>query len=275
MSGSNAKPRRSYQPAVEGLESLRLLSGGLSLTTPVPLAPEFAPSTTPTLGTDPLLDSAHLTTSRSDSTWDEALGLTRLSEILGESSGEAVLTTDPALVGAGLSQLSRYLNRAWYRAGIAPQKHEDCTQAVFVSLLQGLGRDRFDALMNDVGQSGIREVLHKETPEGLDFFRAVDTVKKRAQREKSFQPLEDGDVLATPTADTLPADWRSTLDEIIPQTLSPREAALIQATLHGETPAEIASRWGVAPKTVSNEKTRALQKLRIALGEGSHAELIA
>ena len=39
----------------------------------------------------------------------------------------------------------------------------------------------------------------------------------------------------------------------------------MHATLKGETPAEIASRWGVAPKTVSNEKTRVIQKLREVL----------
>ena len=61
------------------------------------------------------------------------------------------------------------------------------------------------------------------------------------------------------------SDWRSTLQEAILSSLSPREAALIQATLQGETPAEIAQQWGIAPKTVSNEKTRALQKLREVL----------
>ena len=30
----------------------------------------------------------------------------------------------------------------------------------------------------------------------------------------------------------------------------------------GKTPAEIALNWGVAPKTVSNEKARVLHKLR-------------
>ncbi len=40
---------------------------------------------------------------------------------------------------------------------------------------------------------------------------------------------------------------------------------MIQATLQGESPAEIANQWGIAPKTVSNEKTRAFQKLRDAL----------
>ena len=45
---------------------------------------------------------------------------------------------------------------------------------------------------------------------------------------------------------------------------SVREAALIRDTLMGKSPAEIADEWGVAPKTVSNEKTRVLQKLRLA-----------
>ena len=49
--------------------------------------------------------------------------------------------------------------------------------------------------------------------------------------------------------------------------LGPREAALIDATLAGETPAEIAAQWGVAAKTVSNEKTRVLHKLRAGLLE--------
>ena len=33
----------------------------------------------------------------------------------------------------------------------------------------------------------------------------------------------------------------------------------------GKTPAEIALHWGVVPKTISNEKTRVLQKLRDVL----------
>ena len=46
------------------------------------------------------------------------------------------------------------------------------------------------------------------------------------------------------------------------------EAATAQPHEKGrdaQTPAEIALQWGVAPKTVSNEKTRAIQKLREAL----------
>jgi RNA polymerase sigma factor (sigma-70 family) len=58
---------------------------------------------------------------------------------------------------------------------------------------------------------------------------------------------------------------RAALQDAIDQNLSPREAALIHDTLMGKTPAEIAQQWGVAAKTVSNEKSRVLQKLREAL----------
>ena len=71
---------------------------------------------------------------------------------------------------------------------------------------------------------------------GPDFFRAVDTVKKRAQRERTFQPLDQIEMVTPAQSDDARAAWRSSLQEAIDQTLSPREAALIYATLKGETP---------------------------------------
>jgi RNA polymerase sigma factor (sigma-70 family) len=122
-------------------------------------------------------------------------------------------------------------------------------------------------LVEDIGNQGIRNVLSKETAEGPDFFRAVDMVKKRAQREKTFQTLDEqqSDIAAKAGGDGASADWRGALQEAINRTLNSREADLIQATLQGKTPSEIAAQWGVASKTVSNEKTRAIQKLREAL----------
>ena len=90
--------------------------------------------------------------------------------------------------------MNKYLNRAWYRAGIPAQLHDDSSQAVYATLLQNLGRQRFDALVGDVGNWGIRDVFTRETSEGVAFFRAVDMVKKRAQREKVHQSLDSVDV---------------------------------------------------------------------------------
>lgn len=241
--------RRSYRPRVESLEALRLLSQGTTLT-PTDLAVEHG-----FLGGQAASQDHFV----SPEAWDSAL-----AEVLDRSTS----VVDARSAEAGLAQLDRYLSRAWYRAGIDPNRHDDCTQAVYVTLLQNLGRDRFEGLLEEVGDSGIREVLSRETPEGPDFFRAVDTVKKRAQRERTFQPLDDSaDLAASPRDDGMVGHWRGALDEAIAQSLNPREAALIQATLRGETPMEIASRWGLTPKTVSNEKARVIQKLRTCLGD--------
>jgi RNA polymerase sigma factor (sigma-70 family) len=245
------KVRRAFQPKIERLDELTLLSPAAPALPDVTLAYDLY-----SLGA--MIGSS--TEAVPDATWDEVIGHSRLSDLLLEP---ALQSTDSEALASGHSQLNRYLCRAWSRAGIAPQSHDDCTQAVYVAMLQNLGRSRFDAMLTDIGQTGIRDVLSRETAEGVDFFRAVDTVKKRAQRQRVHQPL-DGAVMsvATTPVDATADYWRASLREAIDHSLNPREAALIRATLQGETPAEIASQWGVAAKTISNEKTRVIQKLR-------------
>jgi DNA-binding NarL/FixJ family response regulator len=272
-----ARTKRDYRPTVERLEALRLLSNA---TQAHPLAGYAAEHN---LLVDPDQPSAPIQTHApapviSNDAWDAALVSTELAELLGSSGGAVVTSvptagssvaapeTDVAAISSGLSQLNKYLNRAWYRAGIPSQSHDDSSQAVFASLLQTMGRQRFDTLLADVGQSGIKDVFSRETTEGISFFRAVDMVKKRAQRERVHQSLDSFDVVST-VRDRGSAIWRDALQEAIAHNLSPREAALIQDTLLGKTPAEIALSWGVAPKTVSNEKSRIFQKLRDVLAD--------
>ncbi|MFO0909599.1 MAG: sigma-70 family RNA polymerase sigma factor [Isosphaeraceae bacterium] len=256
-SNGSGKPRRSYQPTVEALEALKLLSSATHSLPDLTIEHDvFGGLATPTLS------PVHPSVAETDAAWDEVLTQTRLSDILGRSL-PSTRPADVEKVESGLVQLNKYLSRSWYRAGIAPQAHDDCTQAVFVTLLQTLGRDRFDHLLEDIGDHGIRDVLSRETAEGPDFFRAIDTVKKRAQRERTYQPLDAIDVVSDSSSGH---DARGALQEVIENNLTPREAALVYQTLLGRTPAEIAQEWGVAPKTVSNEKTRVIQKLRDALG---------
>ena len=204
--------------------------------------------------------------------WDAALLDTHLTDLLSSSSAAIIspstssATSDPAALSSGLAQLNKYLSRSWYRAGIPAQMHEDCSQAVFATMLQQLGRTQFDTLISDVGHSGIKDVLSRETNEGLDFFRAVDMIKKRALRERAYQSLDTVDVPAS-SGNSETKAWSEALREAIDRSLSPREASLINETLQGKTPAEIALHWGVAPKTVSNEKTpRASETARCAAG---------
>jgi RNA polymerase sigma factor (sigma-70 family) len=245
------KTRRSYRPVVEAMEALRLLSNAAQMLPELAIERESMAPSEALAVSSPVADGAM---------WDAALVQTQLADILGTDRSD----TDAEALTSGLSQLNRYLSRAWYRAGIPSQLHDDSSQAVYVTLLRNLGRKRFDNMVEDIGHVGIRDVLSRETADGPDFFRAIDMVKKRTQRERSFMPIDTIDLADTPQDETT-AEWRAALQEAMDESLSPREAALIHASLEGETPAEIASRWGVAPKTVSNEKTRVIQKLRIAL----------
>jgi DNA-binding NarL/FixJ family response regulator len=250
--------QRSYKPAVEAMEVLRLLSGATaSVALPAAAADHHmmdggggataAPFESPAVST---------------AAWDVALHDAGLDGLLSTSAPTAYV--DAEATTSGLSQLNKYLNRSWYRAAIPLQAHDDCSQAVYATLLQQLGRARFDGLLADVGRSGVKEVLSRETTEGDDFFRAVDMVKKRAQRERVHQSLDSIDVAGS-SSDLEKRSWRDSLQEAIDDTLTPREASLIYETLKGKTPTEIALHWGVASKTVSNEKTRVIQKLRAVL----------
>ena len=121
-----------------------------------------------------------------------------------EATRDALEGTDPdrftlewaeaevqAATHSGVDQMNRYLSRTWERAGVPGHLRDDCTQTVFVTLLERLGRPAFDRAMVWVGQNGVRDLFQRETPLGPDFLRALETVKKRAQRARSFISLDD------------------------------------------------------------------------------------
>jgi RNA polymerase sigma factor (sigma-70 family) len=246
-----------YKPTVEALDALRLLSTAVQGLPGLAIEQNLLPGAG-------LIADPELTPGSIEATWDVALLETRLAD-LRKPVGR---TADPEAIASGLSQLNRYLSRAWYRAGIPEGRHEDCSQAVYLALLQNLERDDFDNLVGEIGNLGIREVVNRESDQGPPFFRAVDTIKKRAQRERCFQPLDLYEGIASPGEDDAQSRQREALREAIDESLTPREADLICATLDGKTPAEIAAEMGLTAKTISNEKCRVIQKLREILAEG-------
>jgi RNA polymerase sigma factor (sigma-70 family) len=166
-----------------------------------------------------------------------------------------------------MKQLIRYLSRSWTRAGIAGSSRDDCTQSVFAELLEELGRQRFDIFLQVIARSNIPTAMEMMPPEGRAFLRVIDRIKKRARRCRRGSSLVEGADPATLSRSKIEETRQmDDLREAIDVYLTPREVDLIEASLRGEKPSEVASRWGLDAKTVSNEKSRVIRKLRDAVG---------
>lgn len=309
------KARRDYLPHLESLESLRLLAPlapgaevapvpGGAVADPAAAFPESAASLEVAarftqrdsiVPVAPEPATASVNPDRSLDSFDPLAAFLEATRAALEESETTRLTLEwaeaevEAATHSGVDQMNRYLSRTWERAGVPSHQRDDCTQAVFVTLLERLGRPAFDRAMVWVGQHGVHDLFQRETPLGPDFLRALQTVKKRAQRVRSFISLDDdahgplassladpngpsGSLLPLGPAALGPDDptrGRLTIQEAMHNLLSPREARLLQATLEGMSPTEIAAELGVSPKTVSNDKCLVFRKLRDRLGDDS------
>src|SRR3954452_18618161 len=72
-----------------------------------------------------------------------------------------------------LTSISRYCAACWRNARLPTDRWNDCTQEVFRRLLERLPRGGWGA------------ALANETEERRELLRAIDTVKKRHQRERA------------------------------------------------------------------------------------------
>src|ERR1700674_3586462 len=74
--------------------------------------------------------------------------------------------------GQAIQDISRYCTACWRNARLPVDRWGDCTQEVLRRLLERLEPRAWD------------QVLAREGEERKEFIRAIDTVKKRTQRER-------------------------------------------------------------------------------------------
>jgi len=265
---------RRFQPAMDSLEAITVLNAAL------PGVAELATSTAifqpeptwQTLDSTTKLIIPDLSSPAESSAmdaWDAALAA-QADQI--DTNGNALADHfSESLAQLGYDRMERYLNRAWSKAGISPPQDEDCTQSVYMVLLERWGRHNFENLATHVGRDGLSTLVTRESPVGLDFLRALDQIKKQTQRQMNRHTFlaHDSHAIAADRGYAGPDEiaMGRDMERIIRTTLAPREAELIRSTIEGDTPSEIAARWGVSAKTVSNVKSEALNKLRVVLGE--------
>src|SRR3954454_12668606 len=166
--------------------------------------------------------------------------------------GLAALTAAQASEKDLVRDIQRYCTACWRNARLDPGLWDDCTQEVCCRLL-----DKARA-----GQLDLNLVLADDTAERRELIRAIDMVRKRVQRARRHQPIDD----FVPSSDAdQKARYRQELGEILEAArravLSPRQDRIVELWTRGWTVPEISRALELPVARVSDEKYKALRKL--------------
>ena len=157
-----------------------------------------------------------------------------------------------------VNDMSRYCTVCWRNARLHPDYWGDCTQEVFSRMLQRVSPDSWE------------EALRGDGEERREFLRAIDAVKKRTQRS-----LRRSTGLNEVVADDRDSQERGVADErdavrrAAAELLSPRQQRILQLSFDGWAVQEIGDEMQLAAERVSDEKYKAIRKLRTSFGINS------
>jgi RNA polymerase sigma factor (sigma-70 family) len=155
--------------------------------------------------------------------------------------------------------IQRYCAVCWRNARLDPGLWDDCTQEVCCRLLSKAR----------AGELDLNLVLADDTAERRELVRAIDMVRKRVQRARRLQPLDDH-LTPGPDLDRRHRE-RQELGEVLEAArnavLSPRQDRIVELWTRGWTVPDISRTLGLSPARVSDEKYKALRKLERHLAD--------
>ncbi len=166
-------------------------------------------------------------------------------------SAPAVMGCETEPTGKAVTDISKYCTACWRNARLPVDCWSDCTQEVFSRLVQ------------TINPSNWGQVFSPEGAARLEFLRAIDAVKKRTQRQlkrtgylNTIVP-DYGHQVALEKLDDF-----ETVQAAAGEVLSERQQQIIRMSLEGWAVQEIADTLAIAPERVSDEKYKAIRKLR-------------
>jgi DNA-directed RNA polymerase specialized sigma24 family protein len=165
-------------------------------------------------------------------------------------STSAAVAEAPA-TGRAVADMSRYCTACWRNARLSPDSWGDCTQEVLQRMLERVTPDAWQQALTSDGE------------ERREFLRAIDTVKKRSQRQRrpaslALEQFADRHDLYERRL----ADDRETVRHAAKELLSERQQRIVQLSLEGWSVHDIATQLKTGPERVSDEKYKAIRKLR-------------
>ena len=177
-----------------------------------------------------------------------------LGALAATPANAASRTPSVATSTKAVTDISKYCQTCWRNARLPSDRWQDCTQEVFVRLLERVEADKWGSVLVD-----------NETMERREFLRAIDAVKKRTQRARKFAGLSPDLPDRMPT-NTATKDDRDAVAKAAAELLSPRQRQLLALTADGWTVPEIAAELRTTPERISDEKYKAVKKLQHYFG---------
>ncbi|HEV3143398.1 MAG TPA: sigma-70 family RNA polymerase sigma factor [Gemmataceae bacterium] len=153
-----------------------------------------------------------------------------------------------------ITDINRYCSACWRNARLPADAWDDCTQEVFSRLLQRLPAQSWS------------KVLQADGEERREFIRAIDAVKKRTQRSRKWSSLESEVADRSQIFQSGVTEQREVLDRASDEVLSSRQKRILRMSMEGDSVQEMASALRMSPERVSDEKYKAIRKLRSHLG---------
>jgi len=177
-----------------------------------------------------------------------------LGTALAATPAKATAATATEPTSKAVTDISKYCQTCWRNARLPADRWQDCTQAVFVRLLERVEQDKWGTVLVD-----------SETAERREFLRAIDAVKKRTQRARKFATLSpdlpDRQPVSNSTRDDRDAVARAAAEQ-----LSPRQRRILELTADGWPVPDIATELNTTVERISDEKYKAIKKLQHAFG---------
>ncbi|MFO0848805.1 MAG: sigma-70 family RNA polymerase sigma factor [Gemmataceae bacterium] len=153
-----------------------------------------------------------------------------------------------------VQDIAKYCHVCWRNARLPADRWEDCTQQVFARLLETVAPDNWHA------------ALHADGPDRREFLRAIDAIKKRTQRARRFVDLGSDVADGRNRASADLREQREAVTQAANAVLSDRQQRIIALSADGWAVPDIAAELRTSPERVSDEKYKAIKKLRTHLG---------
>jgi RNA polymerase sigma factor (sigma-70 family) len=166
------------------------------------------------------------------------------------SSGQTTRAEAPSTSLSAITNIGRYCTTCWRNARLPTDAWGDCTQEVFRRLLERVPAEAWD------------RVLAAEGEERREFLRAIDAVKKRTQRARKWTAGLDGLADVRDAHDSETREDREAVRRAAADLLTPRQQRILHMSFEGWSVQEAAEELHLTPQRVSDEKYKAIRKLR-------------